>query len=75
LRNLTHHETGHRIPAAAIPIAGTRIRAIAVEAEEAIGRVGLDVVNLVNPAVKTELDVMLTVHFVERGGKLSCILA
>src|SRR5262249_20943062 len=69
LRKLPHHETGHGISTAAISVARTHIGTIAVEAEEAIRSVGLNVVDLVNAAVKPELDVVQAVHLVERGRK------
>ena len=46
-----------------------------IEGEDAIGRVGLDIIDLVDPAVKPELDLVRAMHFVERGCKLSRVLA
>src|SRR5215469_17159369 len=75
LRHLAHHEARHRISAAEVQSAGAGISAIGVEAEESNGSVGLDVVNLVNSAIKPELDLVLAVYLVERGRELSCVLA
>ena len=46
-----------------------------VESEDADRGVGLDVVDLVNPAVKPEFDFVLAMHLVERGSQLSGVLA
>ena len=61
-------------PPAANP-EGQALVAPGVEAEKTNGRIGLNVVHLVNPAVKSELDVVGAVYLVERGRQLSCVLA
>jgi hypothetical protein len=48
---------------------------IRIEAEEANWSVGLYVVNLVDAAVKPELDLVLAVYLVQVADKLSCVLA
>ncbi len=55
--------------------AGAGIGTVCIEGEEANGGVGLDVVDLVDPAVKSKLDLVRAVHLVERGRKLSGVLA
>ena len=51
----------------AIPIARTHIRTVSVETEEADRSVSLDVVNLVNPAIKAEFQIVFAVDLVDRG--------
>ena len=58
-----------------IPVAGAHVGSISVEAKKAIRRVRLNVVDLVNAAVKPKLEVVCSVHLVQRGCKLSCVLA
>ncbi len=82
LRKLAHHKARHGIAAAANEVVRSvavcprdTVRTITVEAEEADGSVGLDVVDLVNPAVKAEFEIVLAMNFVDRGRKLSRVLA
>src|SRR5215470_15961315 len=67
LRHLAHHEARHRISTAEVQSARTGIAAIDIEAEKSNGSVGLDIVNLVDSAIKPELDVMPPVCLAERG--------
>ena len=54
---------------------GTAIRTALIEAEEADGRIGLNIVHLVHPAVEAELEFVRAVNLVERDSKLSGVLA
>ena len=54
---------------------GAGVGTVGIEGEDAIGCVGLDVIDLVDPAVKPELDLVRTMHFVERDRELSGVLA
>src|SRR5439155_20587681 len=52
LRHLAHHKARHGVAAAVVYSRWAGVRGICIEAEESDGSVGLDVVNLVNSAVK-----------------------
>src|SRR5258708_38075409 len=71
-----HEEAGHIVAAAKfnsrlsvilISLARTGIRTVMVERKNPDGRVGLDVIHLVYPAVKTKFHLVRAMHLVESG--------
>src|SRR5580698_1772363 len=72
--DLAHHEAGHSISAAVAKIVRTLIAARSVKAEDAVRRVGLNVILLVQTPFKTKLHVVIAMHLVQRDGELAGIL-